>query len=408
MIIFFLSLLILASAFLSGSETALFSLSPLTIKSYKSSHIPRLNLIASLMSNPRRVLVTILMLNILANILIQNTVSAIFDEFQGWTLKIVVPLALTLFFGELLPKSLSLPNHTAVAYYVSPVVWFAMRLFALVREPLTKATNLISRVLFFFMREEKEIFSEELRLVLKTSEERGILMPIEAELIGGVLDLQHCHVKELMRPREEVLYYDIQEPLSQLIERFVDQKITRVPVCDGDLEKVLGVLTAKQYFFHRDKIQNPKDLIPILKKPYYIPESTLGWTTLRNLRERGISLALVVNEYGSISGLITQEDLVEVVVGDIADARDLKSLYTRSSEDVIIASGKLELSEFEDIFGIPLKSSESIVTLGGWLIEQLGDIPTTGAKYATDDFLFYVLAAEPNRIRRLYVRRLKK
>ena len=99
--------------------------------------------------------------------------------------------------------------------------------------------------------------------------------------------------------------------------------------------------------------------------------------------------------------------MVEVVVGEITDRRDSKSLYTRSSEDVIIASGKLELSEFKEIFGIPLKSRENIVTLGGWLIEQLGDIPAMGAKYATDQFLFYVLAADPNRIRRIYVRRLK-
>ena len=105
--------------------------------------------------------------------------------------------------------------------------------------------------------------------------------------------------------------------------------------------------------------------------------------------------------------MISQEDLVEAVVGEISDRRDTKSLYTRSTEDVIIASGKLELSEFKDIFGIPLKTKENIDTLGGWLIEQLGDIPLPGTKYANDDFLFYVLAADPNRIRRIYVRRLR-
>ncbi len=175
-----------------------------------------------------------------------------------------------------------------------------------------------------------------------------------------------------------------------------------------DLENLIGILTARRYFFQRDQIKQPADLIPVLKKPYYVPESTSAWTLLRNLRERGESLAIVVDEYGSISGLISQEDLIEAVVGEIADARDSKNLYTRSSDDVMIASGKLELSEFKEIFGISLKSKDNIVTLGGWLIEQLGDIPTTGTKYATDQFLFYVLAAEPNRIRRIYVRRLKK
>ncbi len=406
--IILLVLLILLSGFLSGSETALFSISPLTMKSYRNATDPRLALIGRLMERPREVLVTILILNILANILIQNTVSTIFDTYQSWALKIGVPLVLTLVFGEVMPKSLALPNHAKIAYYVSPWIRRAAFILRPIREPLTKVTSWISRLFFIFFREEKEISPEELRHVLKTSEERGILMPIESELIGGVLDLQNSLVREHMRPREEILYYDLQEPLSALVHLFVDQETSRLPVCDGDLENLKGILTARRYFFQREQIKNPADLLPALKKPYYVPESTRAWTLLRNLRERGENIAMVVDEYGSISGLITQEDLVEAVVGEISDARDTKNLYTRSSEDVIIASGKLELNEFKEIFGIPLKSKESIVTLGGWLIEQLGDIPSTGTKYATDHFLFYVLAADPNRIRRIYVRRLKK
>lgn len=406
--IFFLFLLILVSAYLSASETALFSLSPLTVKSYRNAPDSRLNLIGKLMERPREILVTILMLNILANILIQNTVSTLFDAFPSWTLKIGVPLALTLIFGEVLPKSLALPSHTAVAYRTAPVIRVAAAILRPIRVPMTKATSFISRFLFFFLREENEISAEELRHVLKTSEERGILMPIESELIGGTLDLQNSLVREHMRPRDEILSYDIQEPLSQLLDLFIEKEITRIPICDGDLENLKGILSAREFFFHKNQIKNAKDLISIVKKPYYVPESTRAWTALRNLRERGITLAIVVDEYGSISGLITQEDLAEAVIGEIVDARDAKSLYTRSSDDVIIASGKLELGEFKELFGIPLKSKENIVTLGGWLIEQLGDIPTTGTKYATDDFLFYVLAAEPNRIRRIYVRRLRK
>ncbi|HSX10844.1 MAG TPA: hemolysin family protein [Chlamydiales bacterium] len=406
--ILFLFFLILMSAFLSGSETALFSLSPLAVKSYRNAADSRLVMIGRLMERPREVLVTILILNILANILIQNTVSTIFDPFPGWALKIFVPLALTLIFGEVLPKALAMPNSASIAYRVAPWIRWATRILSPIRKPLTKATSLISRLCFFFLREEKEISAEELRHVLKTSEERGILMPIESELIGGTLDLQNTVVREHMRPREEILSYDIQEPLSKLTHLFIDQETTRIPVYDGNLENLKGIISAKQYFFHRDQIKTPTDLLPILRNPYYVPESTRAWTLLRNMRERKENLAVVVDEYGSISGLIAQEDLIEAVIGEIVDRRDGRSLYTRSSEDVIIASGKLELSEFKELFGIPLRSKEGIVTLGGWLIEQLGDIPPTGTKYATDQFLFYVLAAEPNRIKRIYVRRLKK
>lgn len=405
--IFFLVLLILASAFLSGAETALFSLSQLTVKSYKNSNDPRLHLICRMMEHPRDVLVTILILNVLANVLTQNTVSMLFDSYQSWGLKIGVPLAITLIFGEVMPKSMALPSHTSVAYWAAPWIERAAFLLRPIRDPLTRATSLISRFLFFFLREEKEISPEELRHVLKTSQERGILMPIEVELVGGTLDLQQSYVKEHMRPRDEILFYDMKKPLTQLLNLFTTQETTRVPVCDGGLENLQGILSARQFFFHQNQIKKGKDLLPILKKPHYLPESTKGWAALRTLRETNTTLAMVVDEYGSISGLITQEDLAEEVIGEIIDARDSKSLYTRSSRDIIIASGKLTLSEFEQIFGIGLKPKGKVLTLGGWLIEQLGDIPAAGTKYATDAFLFYVLAAEPNRIQRIYVRRLK-
>jgi CBS domain containing-hemolysin-like protein len=360
------------------------------------------------MERPRELLVTILMLNIFANILIQNTVSTLFDNFSSWALKVGVPLALTLIFGEVLPKSLSLPNNLSIAYKAAPILSRLTRFLRPLRDPLTRLTSWISRVLFFFLKEEKEISPDELRHLLAMSHKRGILLKQESDLIKGSLDLRDTIVKERMRPREEILFYDIREPLARLTHLFVDQETTRVPICDGNLENLLGILSTRRYFFHQKEIESSSQLLPILKKPYYVPETTKSWTLLKNLRERGESLAMVVDEYGSISGLITQEDLIEAVVGEIADIRDQKSKFTRSGSDVIIASGKLELTEFNEIFGSALKSKENTVTLGGWLVEQMGDIPPTGAKYATDEFLFYVLAAEPNRVRRLYVRRLPK
>jgi CBS domain containing-hemolysin-like protein len=130
-------------------------------------------------------------------------------------------------------------------------------------------------------------------------------------------------------------------------------------------------------------------------------------TLLRQMYEKEESIAVVVDEYGSIAGIIAFEDLIEVVVGEIADRRDSKSLYTKSKSDVIIASGKLEMAEFEEIFQVALYSPNNMVTIGGWLTEQLGDIPKAGTKYMTDDFLFHVLASDPTRIRRIYIRKFQ-
>ncbi|MBF8262598.1 MAG: hypothetical protein HW387_263 [Parachlamydiales bacterium] len=358
------------------------------------------------MDRPRDVLVTILIMNVVSNLLIQNTVSSIFDQFGYWTLKVGLPLVLVLVFGEVIPKSIALPNNAAIASKAAPVVNSLMRLFRPFLVRLNSLASLISRVVFFFLHEDEEISADELRHVVKTSLAGGVLSRHEAELIDGALDLKDATVKELMRPRDEVLFYDIQEPMPQLMHLFVAQKYTRIPVCDSQLDNLLGILSVRRFFFHQEKIHSSADLVPILKKPYFVPETTNGWSLLQTLREAGEDMAIVVDEYGSISGLITQEDLIETVVGQIA-RQDEKSLYTRSGDDVIIASGKMEISEFEDLFGVKLLSKENPVTLGGWLIEQLGDIPAAGTKYATDDFLFYVLAADPNRIRRIYVRRIR-
>lgn len=406
--VFLLILLLFISGFSSASETALFSLSPLKIKAYEKNQSPRRRLIAKLVASPRDLLVTLLILNMLANLLVQNTVSSLFDNFSSWGLKVGVPLFLTLIFGEILPKSIALPFNEEVSFIAAFWLNGLAKMTAPIRKPLVKITSWISRFLFFFFSKEKEISIEELRHVVKTSKESKILLPQECRLIEGSLNLQSSLVKERMRPREEIFFYDLHDPIDDLYHLMVDKAITRVPICDGNLENLLGVFSVRSFFHHRSQIQQGKDLLPFLSKPYYVPESIRAWSLLKNLKEKGESLAIVVDEYGSISGLVTKEDLVEAVVGEITDKRDEKLLYSRSGEDVIIASGKLELLEFETIFGIHLPTKENIVTLGGWLIEQLGDIPPVGTKYANDHFLFYVLAAEPNRIRRIYVRRLQR
>ncbi|MBM3184228.1 MAG: HlyC/CorC family transporter [Chlamydiae bacterium] len=400
--------LLFFSALCSASETALFSLSSLTLKTYQKSSDLRHRIVARLMASPRDVLVTILIMNVFANILVQNTVSSLFGAFPSWILKVGFPLFLTLIFGEVIPKSIALPNHVAVASRVAPFLETATKIFRPIRNPLTKITAVIARVLFFFWKKESNISTDELRHILQISEKTGVLISQESSLIRGVLDLQERLVRERMRPREEILFYSIQDPIDHLIHLFSDLKTTRVPVCDENLDHLLGILSVKRFFFHQNQIQKPNDLLPILKKPYYVPETMKAWSLLVDLRERGEDLAIVVDEYGAVSGLISQEDLIEGVVGEIADLRDEKDLYNRSSGDIIIASGKLELTTFREIFGIPLKTKGQMMTIGGWLTEQLGDIPIAGTKYTNDQFLFYVLEADPNRIRRVYIRKLSR
>ncbi len=346
------------------------------------------------------------MLNVMVNILIQNVTSSIFGDFSGWWLNIGVPLGLTLVCGEVIPKSIGMANNASISYRVAPFLDRAQRFFSPLRRSLKGVTSLLSRLIFFFLRTEEDISYEELQHALKTSRQYGILNEEEAELIHGYLNLQESQVKELLRPREEVLFFDLDDPLSRLVHLFVDQECSRIPVCRDNLDNVVGIISSQAFFLNKEKLQEPGHLLSILKKPFFAPEATSAEALLRQMYDHQESLALVVDEYGSISGLIALEDLVEKVVGEIADARDEKSRFTRSGEDVIIASGKMELSEFEEVFGVSLHSENNMVTVGGWLTERVGDIPKSGTKYSTEGFLFHVLAADARRIRRIYIRRL--
>jgi len=407
LLVLFLIGLILSAGFFSSSEVALFSLSPIKVKVFKTDPDPRKQLVAKLLASPKDLLVTVLMLNILISILIQNVTSSLFGDLSGWALNVGVPLVLTLVFGDVLPKSIGLAHNMAIAYRIAPFLSQVQRVLLPVRKVLIAVTSVVSRILFFFLQTEEEISCEELQHALKTSKHHGVLNEEEAELIRGFLLLQEAQIKELMRPREEVLFYDLDEPLSKLIHLFVDQECSRLPVCKGSLDNVVGMMTSQCYFLHKETLHQAEDLIPLIKKPFFVHEGMRAEMLLCQMYDKKESLALVVDEYGSISGLIALEDLVEKVIGEIADARDSRSHFTRSGEDVIIASGKMELSELEELFLVNVTSENNMVTVGGWLTEQVGDIPKTGSKYTFQGFFFHVLAADLKRIRRIYIRKIK-
>ena len=377
------------------------------VKAYGQSTDLRKKLVATLLQRPADLLVTLLMLNTAVNILIQNVVSSLFGSYSGWLLNVGVPLAITMIFGEVIPKSIGFANNEKIACSSANTIYGFEKFFYPIRFMLTKITHWVTPWEFFFLRKQQQFSIEELLHALKTSHKEGVLNADEAELVRGYLHLEDASVKELMRPREEVLFYDLDEPLERLITLFVDQECSRIPICRSGLDEVIGVMSANSFFLYRDTIASANDLLIYLQKPFFVPETLQGRSLLRKFYDRKESLALVVDEYSSVSGLITLEDLVETVIGEIADRRDEKERFTRSSADVIIASGKLELSELEEIIGIALESRASMVTIGGWLTEQLGDIPKNGMKFISHGLFFHILAADPNRVRRVYIRRFK-
>lgn len=383
----------------------MFSLSSLQVKTFQGSEDRRKRLISELLVKPRDLLVTVFMMNTLVNILLQNVASDLFEGYAGWAMKVGIPLVITLLFGEIIPKNIGIQYNVWISLHVAPAIDFIQNLCAPLRKLIIYITTPISRKMFFYLHRADPISKEELRHTLETSQKHGVLEAEEAELVRGYLLLQEATVKEVMRPKDDILFYDIEEPLSKLIYLMKDMECTKLPVCKGGFDRVLGIITAKKYFISRDKIKTPNDLAPFLLKPYYVPESIPARVLLRKFTEQRMNLALVVDEYGSVEGLITEEDISELVVGDIMDLRDIKSSFTQSGKNEIITMGRLELAEFSMIFNEELPNPNGMVTIAGWLMDRMGKIPKSGEKYETDLFFFHILNSDPNRIKRIYIRK---
>jgi putative hemolysin len=406
MTVFLILLLIIftfASGYFSASETSLFSISPIKIKTYRTLQNPRSRLIAQLLSNPGELLITILILNVCVNILVQNIAANLFSDTPGWGFKVGVPLALTLIFGEIVPKTLALPNNVKIAHLVAPIIHLAQRFLGPIRKVLSKIISEVSKILFIFLKPEQEIAKDEFIHILKTSEEHNVLDNKEASLIGGYLDLQDTTVRELMCPRGEVIHHNIKDNIKDLIESFVTKECSRIPIYEDEFDKIIGVISADIFFLHN--IKTTAQIREYIEKPFFVPETMLAKILLQQLATKNKKLAIVVDEYGIVSGIITLEDIMEVVVGDIEDRRDQQKTYTQAGKNVIIASGKLEVDDFEDIFNLTIDNPYNMVTIGGWLTSILGDIPKSGSKHDIHGLSFQIIAATPTHIKRLYIRR---
>lgn len=404
----FLSIILLGlSAYFSSSEVALFSLSPPQVKVFQKSRDNRKHLIAKLIHRSRDLLVTIFIMNTVVNILLQNTFSSMFQNFSGWALKVGFPLLLTLIFGEIIPKNYGLQNNISLSQKVAPSIYWLQKALDPIRKGVVFLTQFVSQAFFFYLRKGESISQEELIHALEASKESGVLTEEEADLALGYLNLQNKTVREVMRPKEDILYYSVNESLSKLVYLFVDQECSRVPICEKQLDEVVGIISAKQFFINRQKINQPEDLQKFAEKPFFIPETISARILLKKFESTGKHFAIVVDEYGSISGIITDEDIAEVVVGDISDLRDAEVNYTKQSQNEIIASGKMDIVELIDIFEDPLPNPQNMVTIGGWLMAKLGEIPKVGSQIETESYLFKVLSSEPHKIKKIYIRHKK-
>lgn len=391
------------------AETALFSLSAGQVHEMSRSSNTKTRAAArDVICRPRELLVTLLCFNTFVNIMLQNVVSATFTEDHNMLIQVGLPFIVTLCCSDLLPKVLSVHHNQRISIMLAPFVEWTMCIFAPVVPILTRLSYLVARYAFFFLRKSPKTDNLQLLKALERAADRGEIINVkERRYMEGLIELQNSKASDIMWPRSEILYYNIEDPFDKLLKLIVREECSKIPVCQGTLDKILGVLYVKDLFGGKPQDISQEDVLKNLRKAIFVPKSMPAVRLLRTLDDAYQSMALVVDEYGNPCGLLTREDLLEVVVGEIIDRRDHKSRYLMDSDGSILASGKWPLDQMQELLGLSLSNPHRMQTLGGWLTSLSGNIPLPGNKWVFKNYLFEVLTATPTHVKKVMIRKVE-
>ncbi len=403
---FLLIILLLLSGFFSGSETSIFSLSSLNLENIKRKHPKRGNIIAKLLAKPQRLLVTILICNTSINIF--ATLIAI-KIFPRW-LAIILITFLILIFGEVTPKTLAIKAGASISVFVAPILYFL----SIILTPFIYIFRKISTVLVFinsllFFRnanESKNYHSDEMIEVIKESQDNGILNKEEGNILGNLIQFSSSDISRVARPRNEIFSISINTILGEIHELIKDKKYSRVPIWEDNEENIIGILYIKDLLKIKSKKRKLSYYRNILRKPFFIPESVKTEQLLKNFQATRNHIAIVIDEYGGISGMVTLEDVLEEIIGEIIDKDDIKPLYYKYNVKMIEIEAKIEIKEFNKIFKTNLKSREAI-TVSGYILEKIKRIPEVGEIIVLNNLQFRISKAASNKIEKIMITKLK-
>ncbi len=406
-------LLLGLSAFFSSCETGFFSLDRLQREQLRRDKHPRIGLIERLLSKPRRLIVTILIGNEFANIAATVVSAAVVIELWGadnklFNLLFMVPVLLLV--GEITPKTMAMRNNVAFASaQARPIDLFA-RLITPIRWLVHKIADFIATAIVGREWVKAPAVTEDLvRSLAQEAVDDGVLDHAEARYIDQILDFGNKTVEEVMTPRSKLLFFQPSQPIDEVIAELQRTRHTKVPVFrEGSRDNVLGILHARDLLaIDLAAFRNKKNWMrTILRSPFLVPSSKPAVALFHAFRRRRISIALVVDEYGGLTGLVTMEDLLECIVGDIRSPSDFAgegSVESLGGGHTRIAAA-LGVERFNAVFDATLPVDVAD-TIGGLLLHEHGELPTKGVAVELDGFTLTVLSMIDNRIDAILVTR---
>ncbi len=368
------------SAFVSGSEIAYFSITPEQAEELEDE--PRWTRVMQLVSNPERLLATILIVNNLVNVtivvLLNYALAPRFESLQSplvaFILQSVLLTFLILLFGEILPKLMANTNTLRWARVAAGGVQVMMKIVYPLSSLLVRSSGFVGRVV---TKRDEDVTAQDLSQALEITD---VQAGSDKEMLEGILRFGDTTASEVMTPRVDMTDIDINATFDEVMATVIESGYSRLPVYDGSQDNIRGVLYSRDLLPYVGKADDDFDWRKLLRDPYYVPESRMIDDLLEDFRRRRIHMAIVIDEFGGTQGVVTLEDVLEEIVGDINDEYDTEEkTYRKLPDDTYVFEGKTVLSDFFRVTGLNEEDyaevAEDCETLAGMLLAIKGDFP---------------------------------
>ena len=404
--LFILFLLTLFNAFFSASEMALVSLNRSRVEQKAAEGEKKFVRLLTVLENPNNFLSTIQVgitfISILSGASLANDLGAVFAKWMGnsataqtagYWLALAMLTFVSIVLGELYPKRIAMNMKENLAVVTAPVIIFLGKIVSPFVWLLSAATNLISRITpMNFDDADEQMTRDEIEYILTKSEQT--LDAEEIEMLQGIFNLDEMMAREVMVPRTDAFMVDIEDDINVIMPEILRQNFSRIPVYEGDKDNIIGLIHTKKIL--AESFTNGFDQLNIrriMQEPLFVPETIFVDDLLKSFRNTQNQMAILLDEYGGVSGIVTLEDLLEEIVGEIDDETDKTEIFVREiAENTFIVQGSMTLNDFNEHFDLDL-SSDDVDTIAGFYLTGLGTIPSQDEKeaYELDNNGFHIV-----------------
>jgi len=406
-LIFIFIILIILSAFFSSLETALFHL---------KSHQKINKVVEKLLKNPKKLLASLLTGNTIVNISIGSLAAYYTLEnfgkdsaYSNQTLLLIEVILVTvvlLIFGEIIPKTYAIVKSDKLANFLAKILDVVIKLIYPITFIFLKITELIIWILPI-KKEETFDSEEELKMLAEIGEEEGALKQTESDMIQSVFEFKNKLIKEILTPRVDVIALSSSDTLDMVMDLIMEKKYSKIPVYKDTIDNIKGIVYAKDIIPYLMGSRPEIEILKLAREPYFVPETKPIDELLQEFKIKKTNIAIVVDEWGGTSGIITLEDVVEEVMGELSDPFDEEEYEIIKNKDgTIIVDGSIKIYDLLENFEIDFPDDREYDTLAGFILDIVGDIPEKGHIVKFHNFQFKVVNVESNRIDKIEIKNI--